>query len=63
MADTGYYKSTLEVMRNAEKALKSIALCTTYAGVKCAPNDEDFILVKEALADIYEYFHVRDIKF
>jgi len=42
MALPGYAKSEIEILRDCEKILRSLMMCRTYDGSKCAPNDDDY---------------------
>lgn len=53
-----YTKTSKEVIEECEKALKSILNCQA-PGAKCAPNESDFDLVREALYSISEYKELR----
>lgn len=58
----GYAKSTIDVLKQCEEALRSIQKCVAYDGTVCAPNNDDLLLVAMAIAAIMEYFELRDIK-
>ena len=59
---SNYVKSPLVILRDTEKILNNILMCTTLDGTKCAPNDSDFQIIREILEDIYEYFELNGIK-